>query len=169
MWTLNDSTGEAIYTGAGSCEYRLELRGWVSGDLLYGDPGRALVLVGDLLARQAMVWESIKAERDRRKWSGVKVGANWFHSDDPSRIQILALDLKGVPPGLYWKTLTLTPPPVFVLMTAALADQISLAIMASDAAIFQVAEVHRMTMEASGAPELYDYSGNWPPGIGEAP
>lgn len=115
------------------------------------------------------VWESIKAERDRRAAMGVKVGAHWFHSDQKSRTQQLGLVLLGqnIPQGLQWKTLTYTPPPVFVTMTPALAIAIVQATAASDTAIFTAAEVHRMAMESSATPELYDYSTGWPTSIEE--
>ena len=115
-------------------------------------------------ARQAAAWDRIKAERDRRKFAGVKVGAHWFHSDDSSRIQQLALAMMvaSMPAGLQWKTLTLSPPPVFVTMTPALAAGIFQATAASDAAIFAAAETHRVAMEASATPESYDCSGGWP-------
>ena len=123
-----------------------------------------------LLQRQAAAWERIKQERDRRKYLGVKVGGHWFHSDDPSRIQQLALAMMGnaIPAGLQWKTLTLTPPPVFVDMTPALAQGIFMATAASDAAIFSAAEAHRMAMEASATPESYDCSAGWPASIEDA-
>ena len=124
-----------------------------------------------LADRQAAAWERIKYERDRRKYFGVKVGQHWFHSDDPSRIQQLALAMMGnaIPAGLMWKTLTTTPPPVFVEMTPALAQSIFTATAASDAAIFAAAETHRMAMEASAAPESYDCTSGWPASIEEAP
>ena len=114
--------------------------------------------------RQTAAWEAIKAERDRRKYLGVKVGQHWFHSDDPSRIQQLALAMMGnsIPAGLQWKTLTLTPPPVLVEMTPALAQGIFQATAASDAAIFAAAETHRIAMESSPNPESYDFSEGWP-------
>lgn len=125
----------------------------------------------NLADAQASTWERIKTERDRRKYLGVKVGAHWFHSDDPSRIQQLALAMMGnsVPPGLMWKTLTLTPPPMFVEMTPVLAQGIFQATAASDAAIFAAAEGHRMSMEASANPEGYDFSGGWPASIEDTP
>lgn len=119
--------------------------------------------------RRAAVWERIKAERDRRAAMGVKVGAHWFHSDQKSRTQQLGLVLlgQGIPAGLQWKTLTFTPPPVFVTMTPALAVGIVQSTAASDTAIFTAAEVHRMTMEASTAPQDYDFSTGWPVSIEE--
>lgn len=118
-------------------------------------------------ARQAAAWERIKTERERRKYLGVKVGSHWFHSDDPSRIQQIALVIMGtaIPAGLMWKTLTLSPPPVFVAMTPALAQGIFQATAGNDAAIFAAAETHRVAMEASASPESYDFSGGWPASI----
>ena len=123
--------------------------------------------VAPLAERQAHALERIKNERDRRRYLGVKVGAHWFHSDDPSRIQQLALAMMGnaIPAGLMWKTLTTTPPPVFVEMTPTLAQGIFMATAASDAAIFAAAETHRVAMEASDTPESYDITGEWPVSI----
>lgn len=125
----------------------------------------------NLAAARDQKWDAIKAERDRRKYLGVKVGAHWFHSDDPSRIQQLALAMMGnaIPAGLMWKTLTTTPPPVFVEMTPALAQGIFQATAASDAAIFAAAETHRNAMEASADPSAYDFSTGWPASIEDTP
>lgn len=122
-----------------------------------------------LAQRQEQAWEGIKAERERRRVGGVKVGSHWFHSDDSSRIQQLALSMMGagLPAGIQWKTLTLTPPPVFVEMTPALAGQIFTAVAAWDQAVFAAAEVHRIAMEASAEPEAYDFTGGWPVAIWE--
>lgn len=119
----------------------------------------------------AACWERIMTERDRRKCLGVKVGTNWFHSDDASRIQQLGMVLLGqsIPAGLQWKTLTMTPTPVFVDMTPALAVQIVQATAASDTAIFAAAEVHRIAMEALPDPGAYDFSGGWPISIEDTP
>lgn len=114
--------------------------------------------------RRATAWEAIKTERDRRAAMGVKVGSNWFHSDQKSRTQQLGLVLLGqnIPANLQWKTLTYSPPPVFVAMTPALAVSIVQATAASDTSVFTAAEVHRMVMEASANPEQHDYSVGWP-------
>lgn len=119
--------------------------------------------------RRAVVWEAIKAERDRRAAMGVKVGAHWFHSDQKSRTQQLGLVLLGqnIPAGLQWKTLTFTGQPVFVEMTPSLALGIVMSTAGSDTAIFAAAELHRMTMEASPAPQDYDFSTGWPVSIEE--
>lgn len=110
-------------------------------------------------------WEAIKAERDRRKVGGVKVGAKWFHSDDGSRIQQMGLVMMGasIPANLQWKTMDGS----FIAMTQALASQVFQAVAASDQAIFTAAETHRVAMEASADPASYDYSGGWPKIYGE--
>ena len=121
-------------------------------------------------AARAAKWEAIMAERDRRKALGVKVGDHWYHSDADSRIQQISLFVMGasVPP-IPWKTLTTTPPPVFVTMTQTIAAGIFQNTAASDAAIFAAAETHRIAMEASPTPETYDFTGGWPASIEDAP
>jgi Domain of unknown function (DUF4376) len=110
-------------------------------------------------------WTEIKAERDRRKFNGVKIGTSWFHSDDSSRIQQIGLVMMGagMPAGIMWKTMTDS----FVLMTPTLAMQIFQATGAQDMAIFARAEQHRAAMMASPNPSAYDYSTGWPLTFGE--
>ena len=117
-------------------------------------------------AARVAKWEAIMAERDRRKALGVKVGDHWYHSDADSRIQQISLFVMGasVPP-IQWKTLTTSPPPVFVTMTPALAAGIFQGTAASDAAIFAAAETHRIAMGANPTPETYDFTGGWPVSI----
>lgn len=110
---------------------------------------------------KAAVWESIKVERDRRTQAGgYKVGGKWFHSDQFSRGQQLGLVLLGanIPAGLQWKTMDGS----FVAMTQTLAQQILAAAAASDQAIFTVAEAHKVAMEISVNPSVYDFSTGWP-------
>lgn len=113
----------------------------------------------------AKLWEQIKAERDRRKAGGVKVGAKWFHSDDGSRIQQMGLVMMGasIPANLQWKTMDGS----FITMTQTLASQVFHAVAAGDQAIFAAAEAHRVAMEASADPAVYDYSTGWPAIFGE--
>ena len=114
---------------------------------------------------KARAWDAIKAERDRRKSGGVKVGAKWFHSDDGSRIQQIGLVMMGasIPANLQWKTMDGT----FITMTQTLASQVFQAVAASDQAIFAAAETHRAAMEASADPASYDFSTGWPKVYGE--
>lgn len=118
---------------------------------------------------KARVWDAIKAMRDQRKAGGVKVKVGgvdkWFHSDDASRIQQMALVMMGasIPANLQWKTMDGS----FITMTQTLASQVFQAVAASDQAIFTVAEQHKAAMEASADPASYDYSTGWPKIYGE--
>lgn len=114
---------------------------------------------------KAEMWKKIQTERDRRKVSGVKVGENWYHSDDTSRIQQLGLVMFGenMPTGIMWKTLSGS----FVEMTPTLALQIFSAVASSDMAIFSKAEYHKANMYASSDPASYDYLTGWPLSYGE--
>jgi len=114
------------------------------------------------------MWHFIQEERDRRKAGGVQVGANWFHSDDTSRIQFLGLLMYGanMPAGIMWKTMSGS----FVQMTPTLAQQIFGTIGAKDTAIFTVAEQHRALMNAASDPASYNYltgTPSWPLIYGE--
>lgn len=105
-------------------------------------------------------WQQIKAERDRRKESGVKVGEHWFHTDTFSRTQHLGLVLMGanMPVGAQWKTMNGT----YVTMTPALAQQIFSAIAAADMTTHAVAEQKRSAMMSLEDPSNYDAYAGWP-------
>lgn len=111
------------------------------------------------------IWLKIKAERDRRKVAGVKVGTKWFHNDEFSRSQHLGMAMMGanLPTGIQWKTMDGS----FVEMTTTLVQQIFMAVAAKDIAVFAAAETHRVAMEASADPSGYDFSGGWPAVYGE--
>jgi len=112
------------------------------------------------VARTEM-WLRIQAERDKRKAGGVHIGDNWFHSDDTSRIQQIALTMLGanMPPGIMWKTMQGT----FVAMTPTLASQIFQGTIAQDQKIFAQAEYHRQHMILDDeTPMDYDFSTGWP-------
>lgn len=123
----------------------------------------------DLIVRaqvQNQMWLNIQGERDRRKGTGgYKVGNYWFHSDDTSRIQQIALVIMGagMPAGIMWKTLS----GAFVPMTPTLAGQIFQAAAASDISIFSVAESKKVAMLAASTPANYDYLSGWPKAYGE--
>lgn len=91
---------------------------------------------------------------------GVKVGTYWFHSDDPSRIQQIALLMLGqsMPSGIMWKTMS----GEFVEMTPTLASQIFSALLVKEQTTFAIAESHKVAMNSSEDPQNYDFSGNWP-------
>lgn len=112
------------------------------------------------------MWERIKEERDKRKtYGGYTVGSYWFHSDDTSRIQQLALVMLGanMPGNIMWKTMSND----FVLMTPTLASQIFQAAMMSDMTLFTIAEQKKAVMLASQTPGDYNYLSGWPPAYGE--
>lgn len=114
-----------------------------------------------LTMNREKMWRAIQAERDRRQANGVKVGDNWFHSDNSSRIQQLALVIFGsnIPANIMWKTMD----GVFVEMSSTLALQIFQYSAAQDVAIFTAAEIHKAAMMALANPLEYDFSGGWPP------
>ena len=116
---------------------------------------------------QKDVWEAIKALWDYKKYSGVKVGDNWFHSDTDSRIQQIALNDLGdaIPEGLMWKILTVKGglyAATEIAMTAELAHQIFVNTVLSDNALYRVAQEHREAMLLVDDPHSYDYTVGWP-------
>lgn len=123
-------------------------------------------------------WEYIKAERDRRKTGGFKVGTLWFHSDVDSRIQHLGLKDKArdliAAGGAMTDNLVILGQPVrwktmdgsFTNVTAQLAFDIVAAAGDLDAQLFAVAETHRAAMAAAADPAAYDFSTGWPETFG---
>lgn len=110
---------------------------------------------------QQRVWKAIQVEREvRSQQGGYKVGANWYHSDQTSRTQQIALVILGanLPAGIMWKTMAGN----FVTMTPTLASQIFQTAVGSDQAIFGRAEQHRAAMMGAAIPHLYDFSSGWP-------
>lgn len=104
-------------------------------------------------------WTDLKAERDRRKSGGVFAQGKWFHSDDASRIQQLALVLMGVTiPAFQWKTMDGS----FVTMSQSLASAIFAATATLDNDLFTVAEAKRVELFASSDPATYSFEGGWP-------
>jgi hypothetical protein len=107
------------------------------------------------------IWRYIQGQRDSRRIAGVPVAGNWYHSDDPSRIQQIALVMMGanMPSNIMWKTMQGT----FVQMTPQLASSIFQSIIAQDTKIFAHAEYHRQKMITSTEePYTYDYMVGWP-------
>lgn len=106
------------------------------------------------------VWELIKRKRSAHEQGGVLVSGKWFHSDADSRIKYLGLLLSGnnIPANLQWKTMDGS----FVTMTKALVDSIFAALVQQDTLIYQVAEQHKVALEASADPTKYDFSTGWP-------
>mgnify|MGYP000393825471 CR=1 FL=1 len=115
-----------------------------------------------LPAARALRIEAVKTERDRRKFEGVYVGANRFHSDPDSRTQQIGLVLMGANlPAVNWKTMGGS----FVTMTPTLAGQIFGATAQRDITVFAAAEAHIAAIAAltdAEAVMAYDFSTGWP-------
>lgn len=122
------------------------------------------------MSNQLAIWELIKSERDRLKFSGVKVGDNWFHSDSDSRNQQLGLFVAAIAGKLQenaimWKTLTPEGglyDNVEVPMTSQLAIDIFTTTMMHDATFHFVSGIHRRDLLLAEDPLTYDYKSNWP-------
>lgn len=132
-----------------------------------GDPVPSKTVLDNWIAAKVRedMWNKIQKERDRRRSAGVKVGSNWFHSDDASRIQQLGLVMFGanMPNNIMWKTLS----GAFVQMTPTLALQIFQAVAISDTTIFGIAEAKKAAMLAATDPESVNYLTGWPLSYGE--
>jgi hypothetical protein len=118
-----------------------------------------------LAERRELVMEQIKGYRNSRTQNGgYLVAGKWFHSDQASRTQQIALVMLGaaVPPVL-WKTMDGS----FVTMSQALAAAIFQAAINSDMAIFSVAETHINTVANSSNPETHNITTGWPAVFGE--
>ncbi len=119
-------------------------------------------------------WEEIKSERTAIELGGVQVGGKWYHTDDSSRIKYLGLYklaeqalasgavgttvLQYGGQNIRWKTMDKT----FVDMTVQRAQDVYFAVFGLDMTAFAAAEAHRVAMEASADPTIYDYSAGWP-------
>ncbi len=150
-----------------------EARAWEYGQAFWTYDGNIIkvpsaevyaILIHD--QEQDIMWDNIKAERDRRKNDGgYRVGNYWYHSDSTSRIQQIALVMMGgnIPPGLQWKTMSGD----FVTMTQGLAMQVFMAAVTSDSVLFGIAEQKHATMLTLSEPKNFDYLSGWPRAFGE--
>ena len=135
---------------------------WLAGG---NAPEPEAAYLANLSLVQAEMWRRIKVYRDLRSdASGYLVSGKWFHSDQKSKVQQVALVLAGASlPPFQWKTMDGS----FVTMTPALAVAIFQAAMQKDAEIFGIAEQHKANMMASTDPLSYNYKTGWPQGYGE--
>ena len=110
--------------------------------------------------QQAEVWERIKAKRTDNLRHGVYVKSadKWFHTDDNSRTQYIALAvMPRLPEKLAWKTMDNS----FVNMTKAMLGELMEQMLVDEQADFANAEKHRAAMLKAEKPLEYDYSGGW--------
>ncbi len=109
---------------------------------------------------QAQIWEAIKQKRHTITRGGVYVKSvkKWFHTDDSSRTQYLALQiLPELPADLMWKTMDNS----FVKLTKPLLTELAMTILQAEQADFANAEKHRLAMLQAQNPLEYDYSKGW--------
>ena len=109
---------------------------------------------------QAQVWEAIKQKRYDNARGGVFIKSvkKWFHTDDSSRTQYLALQiLPDLPPDLMWKTMDNS----FVKLTKPLLTELAMTILQAEQADFANAERHRVAMMDANNPLDYDFSRGW--------
>jgi len=125
----------------------------------------------DKCNKQKDVWELIKSERDRLKFSGVKLSdGTWFHSDPDSRSQQLGLFVAAIAGKLpqniiMWKTLTVGGglyDNVEVPMNTELAIDIFVTTMMHDATFHAASGYHREQLLLADDPLTYNYKSNWP-------
>lgn len=111
-------------------------------------------------AQQEEVWERIKAKRydNLRHGVYVKSAGKWFHTDDNSRTQYIALAvMPRLPEKLAWKTMDNS----FVNMTKALLGELMEQMLIDEQADFANAERHKAAMLQAEHPLEYDYSDSW--------
>lgn len=119
-------------------------------------------------AQQKEVWERIKAKRydNLRHGVYVKSAGKWFHTDDNTRTQYIALAvMPRLPEKLAWKTMDNS----FVNMTKALLGELMEQMLIDEQADFANAERHKAAMLQAEHPLEYDYSDGWTANFDEQP
>ena len=110
--------------------------------------------------QQEEMWTRIKAKRTDNLRHGVYVKSvdKWFHTDDNSRTQYLALAvMPKLPEKLAWKTMGNS----FVNMTKTLLEELMTQMLVDEQADFANAERHKAAMEKADKPLEYDYGDGW--------
>ena len=110
--------------------------------------------------QQDEMWNRIKAKRADNLRHGVYVKSvdKWFHTDDNSRTQYIALAvMPRLPEKLAWKTMDNS----FINMTKVLLEELMAQMLVDEQADFANAEKHRAAMLKAEKPLEYDYSGGW--------
>lgn len=109
---------------------------------------------------QAQVWERIKQKRHANTRGGVYVKSvdKWFHTDESSRTQYLAMQIMPkLPDELMWKTMDGS----FIRLTKEILMQVAMTMMTQEQSDFANAERHRQLMLKAENPLEYDYSSGW--------
>ena len=118
--------------------------------------------------QQEEMWARIKAKRTDNLRHGVYVKSvdKWFHTDDNSRTQYLALAvMPKLPEKLAWKTMDNS----FVNMTKTLLEELMTQMLMDEQADFANAERHKAAMEKADKPLEYDYGDGWTANFDEQP
>lgn len=141
----------------------------INADLSVSEPRPSLhhiwqdgdwVLGVDKAVLQSQIWEAIKQKRHAITRGGVYVPSvkKWFHSDESSRTQYLAMQIMPeLPDDLMWKTMDGS----FIRLTKEILMQLAMTMMTQEQSDFANAERHRQLMLKVENPLEYDYSSGW--------
>lgn len=137
----------------------------INQELIYQD-GKIISLNNQISAdeikqtNQELVWSAIKDKRHNNTRGGVYISSvdKWFHTDESSRIQYLALiTLPSLPDNLQWKTMDNS----FIVLTRPLLTELTSAMLLKEQQDFMNAEQHKQRMMQADNPLDYDYSTGW--------
>lgn len=137
----------------------------INQELIYQD-GKIISLNNQISAdeikqtNQELVWSAIKDKRHNNTRGGVYISSidKWFHTDESSRIQYLALiTLPSLPDNLQWKTMDNS----FITLTRPLLTELTSAMLLKEQQDFMNAEQHKQRMMQADNPLDYDYSTGW--------
>ena len=103
----------------------------------------------------------VKDLRESHRIGGIYIQSEdkWYHSDDASRTQFIALMLLGanIPSDLMWKTMDGT----FIQMTQTLVQTIFQTMITVEQSNYANAEIHINNIRNSTTPKSHDYSTGW--------
>lgn len=137
----------------------------INQELIYQD-GKIISVSNQISAdeikqtNQELVWSAIKDKRHNNTRGGVYISSidKWFHTDESSRIQYLALiTLPSLPDNLQWKTMDNS----FIVLTRPLLTELTSAMLLKEQQDFMNAEQHKQRMMQADNPLDYDYSTGW--------
>lgn len=137
----------------------------INQELIYQD-GKIISVSNQISAdeikqiNQELVWSAIKDKRHNNTRGGVYISSidKWFHTDESSRIQYLALiTLPSLPDNLQWKTMDNS----FITLTKPLLTELTSAMLIKEQQDFMNAEQHKQRMMQADNPLEYDFSDGW--------
>ena len=119
----------------------------------------------ELIATRTEKIAAIKAERDWRKFNGVKVGTQWLHTDVYSRTQWIGMFIMGANiPAVAWTTMDGTS----VTISQSLAGAVFQGTAQLDVTLFNRAKALIAQVEAAADPASIDITTGWPLTFGES-